>query len=891
MSCDTWLFTTRYWRGQLLEADDFRLQEHTFEQVRWWHARAMHDAVGVAHGLETAVEAGPPRMVKVSPGLAYDGFGRELMITADTRLPLPEPAADGLLLVLSWADPRRAMRCACGCRGAAVTPATLSWIRSLALTCSHVVIGQIRDGVVRPDFRPLAVRPLRRPQLATGETSRTNTAWEPWVVTGFDASGRLIRKTVGIQTRVDTTAAGFVGVPHYFARHLWNQTTGEQPDRFSPAFPAIDDPQERRFTYRLLMEGIVRQAVDVAAPLEPIEELDFRQGVVLLGDAHGFLAGDLAVRLEPTAAAVAHVTAIDGDILTLSAELERADDEEQALAWAPGDRTARIESMKASAMRLQVKTVAGFEPGDVVVRVARDGTQSTASTVEAVEGSTIVLGRLVEGLQKADALGRAEKVATAIDVNGADVVIDSAGAFSVDDIVVVMSEVPQLAKPSAVTRVSSDRTTITLRDPIAGLIRGSSLGKVMKRTEVSRVTRRRSVIVVDRTSGFRKGDLVGPVNGRAVTELAQISGNELTLSGRLDELAVGGRIGAVMATNRYTIVAVADNGRRIRIAADSGFRVGDLLLRVAGDRAISLHANVQQIATDGWLTLAVDRSDLAAGEVVSIGRLPAAVTVDAVSPDGSLQVSQPDVVRTGDLLRSEFAGDGTAKTERVSEAASRDVRFRRPLTGIEVDDVLTLVPPMAAVTAAPQRIASDWEVPDGSLFRIGDAIGPLAGWRSAAPYGRVQRVTGGRMVIDRWPDGALPDDRLGFADLAQLSPPSSTRDNTRLRLVMPEQVEPGERIILSGVDDITGRGVQLDALVFDHVPDTALVDLRPSVSGIVLRPERMTAAALYNPRFADLFAAYARKQGLYVAWLGCQHDDTDCPEEPPQLPCCREREA
>jgi hypothetical protein len=885
------LFKTRYWHGQRLEADDLRRQEHTFEQVRWWHNRAMHDAVGVTHGLEATFEAGPPPALKVSPGLAYDGYGRELVIAADTRLPVPTDVADGALLVLLWTAPELHASCDCGCHHAMHVSATLSWVSPLALSCAHVVLGQLRDGVLDRDFRPLVVRPLRRPQLATGETSRTNTPWEPWIVTGFDQAGRLVRKTVGIQTRVDTTAAGFIGVPHYFARHLWNQTTGEEPDRFSPAFAIVDDPRERRFTYRLLMEGIVRQAVDIAAPQDQIEELDFRQTTVTLSDAHGFLVGDLVVRLDPTSASLARVTTIDDDVLTLSAALSARDNEEQTLAWTPDERTARIENIKASQTRVQVNAVAGFAQDDVVVRVTRDGTQSNASRIERIDGSIIILAYHIEGLQRSEELGRVRKVAAAVSVSGLDVVIDTPGAIAPEDIVVLMSDNPQLAKPSTVAAVSNDRTTVTLSTPIAGLAATSVLGVVTTKTEVSRVTRRRNVVVVDTTAGLREGDLVGAVNGRAITELTQISRKELTLSERLDELVIGGRLGVVMLTERYTVREVSDEGRRVRIASDSAFRNGDALLRVDEDRTISLRTTVRQVEPDGWLTLAVDRSDLSAGHVVSLGRLPVAVTVDAVAADGLLHVSPGDVVRTGDLIRDAFDAEGLARTERVREAAGRTMRLRRPLPNIGVDDVLTLLAPMQTVRATPQENELEWTVPDGSLFRVGDAIGRLGIWRSAVPYSRVQRVTGSRLLIDQWPDGVLPADWIGFADFARSFPAAPTRDNTILRLASPEQVVRGERIVVSGLNERTGRGVQLDALVVDRVPDTALVELGVTADGFVLRPESLSAAALYNPRFADLFAAYARKQGLYVAWLGCQHHDTTCPEEPPLEPCCRERKA
>ena len=103
---------------------------------------------------------------------------------------------------------------------------------------------------------------------------------------------------------------------------------------------------------------------------------------------------------------------------------------------------------------------------------------------------------------------------------------------------------------------------------------------------------------------------------------------------------------------------------------------------------------------------------------------------------------------------------------------------------------------------------------------------------------------------------------------------------TTLRIDSPEQFQIGERIVLSGLNGLTGRGLQVNAVVVGPVPGTSRLELNAITRGFRMRPEAMTAAALYNARFADLFAAFARRRGLYVAWLGCQHESTTCEPEP-----------
>jgi hypothetical protein len=194
------------------------------------------------------------------------------------------------------------------------------------------------------------------------------------------------------------------------------------------------------------------------------------------------------------------------------------------------------------------------------------------------------------------------------------------------------------------------------------------------------------------------------------------------------------------------------------------------------------------------------------------------------------------------------------------------------------------------VAATPRANRLDWDVPDGTLFRVGDTFGRRAEWRSASPPVEVLRADGARLQFVGWLDGALAGDVAGFADF-QRSNPASPNDLTTLRLETPDAVGFGERIVLMGRNAITDRRIQLDAVVGRRVPGTARFEFTVPNTGFSLRPEKMAAATLYNPRFADLFAAYARKNGLYVAWLGCHHESRECPALPETREPCREKEA
>lgn len=92
--------------GQALEADDLTAAVDREAFTRRLHTGVVHDAWGVALGL--FVNPADPARVEVSPGLAYDRFGRELVSGRTLTLPGPPPPRDGnprwIELVARWND-------------------------------------------------------------------------------------------------------------------------------------------------------------------------------------------------------------------------------------------------------------------------------------------------------------------------------------------------------------------------------------------------------------------------------------------------------------------------------------------------------------------------------------------------------------------------------------------------------------------------------------------------------------------------------------------------------------------------------------------------------------------------------------------------------------------
>jgi hypothetical protein len=250
----------RYWQGQALRARDLRDEQASRAELRWWHDRALHDAFGVRFGLGAALATGGASpTLTVGSGLAYDAFGREIVLPGACAVSVPDAPARAervlTLLVRHGADPRagrRETRAGCTPPPAAEPPPRFVWKDAEWVDVRDgVPLASIRFAAGVPTdvpFRAPVSRPAARPHLAVGSTLPGNTAWEPWTVAGEDGP-----RPVGMQTAVDTEIAGFARTPRYVAMlagPLW-----EPPDDvFIPAFfTHVAAPSPTGFVFRLLM--------------------------------------------------------------------------------------------------------------------------------------------------------------------------------------------------------------------------------------------------------------------------------------------------------------------------------------------------------------------------------------------------------------------------------------------------------------------------------------------------------------------------------------------------------------------------------------------------------------------------------------------------------------
>ena len=264
----------QYWQGQMLRSRDFRDIKTCEAQRRWWHNRAIHNAYGVAEGLVcTLTVGGSPSGVSVSPGAAYDIFGHELILERPQVIPLstelPPKLNGAVSLLMRYKPPShilhpddRAEICWSSGSVAAGT-AEFTWkvgdnlspADGVAVCAVYYGAGKFRGA--DPHYVRMSIRPESRPLLANGVTIPGNTPWDPWVA-GF-ALGPNQESTpdlIGVQTWIDTSAAGFTQIPCYFAflqGALWNAQT----QQLTPAiFPSIADESLIGFTFRLWLQAL-----------------------------------------------------------------------------------------------------------------------------------------------------------------------------------------------------------------------------------------------------------------------------------------------------------------------------------------------------------------------------------------------------------------------------------------------------------------------------------------------------------------------------------------------------------------------------------------------------------------------------------------------------------
>jgi hypothetical protein len=270
----------RHVPGELLRSGDLRDQVAGDAELLWWHQRAVHDAAGVVAGLVVHSEKGGP--VSVTPGLAYDSRGRELVLTRQATIDLPD-VEHPLVLVLRH----------CGAR-----PPELAWVALGRLDrCAGVPLARLDPGGDgQPQPWAARGRGTARPRVASGATLSGATAWAPWLTVS-----RLTQRARGLEVRVNTRAAGFTTLPCYFA---WLQWPGAASPNAIPAHRGfglqhLADETVDGFTFRVVLVGAA--AVGLSSPESQLARRKRRDGLTAYARTQRLSVAWLAIEADPTA--------------------------------------------------------------------------------------------------------------------------------------------------------------------------------------------------------------------------------------------------------------------------------------------------------------------------------------------------------------------------------------------------------------------------------------------------------------------------------------------------------------------------------------------------------------------------------------------------------------
>jgi hypothetical protein len=266
----------QYWQGQMLRARDFRDLQAVEAQRRWWHNRALHNAYGVAEGLTCCspnAQISKSTGLFVNPGVAYDISGRELILERRYFVAIPTdlfPSQTSTVsLLIRYKSPARRLRpdeiaevCFTAPGSVVAGTAEFVWKAGYPVDPSEgvtIIAVQLSKGLLLgrdPSFiQPPAPVPVARPLLASGTTVPGSTPWNLWyALLEIGPNSDLPPNLVGVETWVDTSAAGFQSVPCYFASlegPLWNPQTR----KLAPAIlQSIGDEAVTGFTFRVWLQ-------------------------------------------------------------------------------------------------------------------------------------------------------------------------------------------------------------------------------------------------------------------------------------------------------------------------------------------------------------------------------------------------------------------------------------------------------------------------------------------------------------------------------------------------------------------------------------------------------------------------------------------------------------
>jgi hypothetical protein len=857
-----------YWEGQLLASIDLKTQVRVAAELRRQHNRSVHGAYGIAIGL--AVSDIADGALPISCGLAYDCSGRELMLAEGRSVALPPaPITVPQLLVIAY--------------DAAQDEASLSWQpQGAPVSSDSVAIARLLPGTpapsdptIDPAFRSVVARPMARPQLAAGQTVPGDTAWEIWNEDGV---------SVGVQSSIDTSAAGFTSTPNYFAEVVSDTV----PDFLPAWFVSIADPAPDGFTLRLFMRRITREAFDIVDPKTQVAATPVVGGKVSLISGNVFAKYDSVSRLLPVALNASIVKTLTGTSATIDNPLNPFTAAKQ-VAFGNPPRIASVTKVPAAANGFQVTVdaPANFQAGNVVAKINGSIAAARPTTVASIDDmGELELANSITGLATGDSLGIAQTPSMVTAVSATTVTVHNPELFAMNDIVVCVDDPVENFPPAKITNITgAANEVLTLTPAVPGLkglrIAAVQLGGTVQTvdTEAGEVK-----IQVSQTNLFRAGDLVAKIlPGGAFTapvrvQSIQSSTKTVTLSNTIAGLDLQDQIGSADFRVRSTVLNVS--GTTVTVANASLYPPNSVIVRLNDAYTPTATASIDT-SLGSTLVLHTAVAGLKAGDIIALCSFPVVVTVQGIGTDGTVQVTPTGLIKTGDVVASP-AHPGIAI---VASANGPSVQLASSIPGLTVNDTLSVVTVSGTVGVTPGTTTTKVTLDAQNRVRVGDFLGDIVGWREPGPARSIALaldVTGTNLTLSSQIDGLMINDNLGLASIA------SGGFWLQLRLQSIPDVTPGDEALLVGLDRLQGQTASMFATVEYVLPSLNLVFL--AVEGtpgpFTIRPEDLSASILFL-RGSPL--ALVQNQDLYVSWLACQNPDPmprPCPDGTnPDCPC------
>jgi hypothetical protein len=895
----TLLERLQYWQGQRLRRIDFRDGEAYDARLRAWHNRSLHETGGVAFGLKASVSG---RDVHITFGLAYDRMGREIWLAQDTVIspPMaPDPAS--YLVVLN--------------------PTLSLWPEGCFDAMNGVVLARItlNDGMLTyDDCAPKLLRPLTRPRLAQGESVHGNTPWEIWSVDSPDGKGGFESREVGVQTLIDTSAAGFTQTPRYFASLQaphWSASDASRPE-FAPAYFAhIAEPTANQFTFRLLLQGIARRSFGALSPVARASRVSLTNQImtVELDKATDFRQGDPVVMLRPRADRASGILEVDDNTLTLGSSAD----------FPPGTRVALGNLPRYSLINTVVAkplTVLTLAPGMTVPAGNVIGTIRKADNVPSIAraGSAtaqgLVLDRVWGDATTAD-LFRAASAKKTIRVI-ADPVPDSQGGTTVtlsaeiaaSDWVVLVLANNTLSAPVLVDTVAGPQAR--LKTSPAGLAKSSRLFVLDRPLSVTAVSMQAGSIrmQVQDPGMFALGDVVTVAEHPApLAVVLGVDATGISLQAEGGFNATAGEDHLLAANWKGASTVLWQFSQFIGVGRPKTFNSGDVFTvwtpPVAPEDPSPVQPTLERLGrvaqTYSFGFLSAKPGVLTPANILLAAEFPAVNTITSLDPDGRFHTTKQSL-KPGDWIA---ILDSTTPEFNISEVTAVEiagtdsiVTLSAPLdtllpgTPIGVvnfrDAGTTVVPPPGSPTNVV-ALDTQFDVREGGDF-LSRWSQPLVDapifYSDNSAVAIVDSITGQKLTLRSVGDGIIPRTVIdgGLLGLGSLTPLQPT-----LRLKPENTVAAGDALTVAGPNEFEAQlSVPMQVAKVDEANHVSLA-LSSSIPEYSLRPERASLLSAFNERFPEAFATFAQKQGLFVSWFACQ-DDPRAPypqTDPPESPC------